>query len=384
MSPYGNWINYPSYGYAWVPRVSSGFQPYATNGHWIYTDYGWTWVSDYSWGWAPFHYGRWLYDNSYGWVWLPGSEWGPAWVAWRQTPDYYGWAPLGPGMSISVGINIPAVRWIFAPRRYISSRYLPRYYVRRQQNITIINNSTIINNRVVYNKNVYAGGPPHRDVERATGAPVRRVRVTNTSRPTTGRVSNDQLHIFRPAVNSSSRSSAAPKRVIPAKSGAAPAHGNSNAPARRVTPPSGNHAPARTVAPGRSPAERNTAPARGEAPARRTVPSQNREHAPAAPQHAPAAPQRKSAAPQARPAPSRTVPHSSPAPERAAPARQTSVHRAAPASRVSASSRPQRRVAPSRSSRPAPHVARSTVQRSTPRKSSSSAHSAPSRRVVQR
>ena len=67
LSPYGNWINYPGYGYVWMPGVT-GFRPYYTNGSWVYTNYGWTWASDYSWGWAPFHYGRWLNDRMYGWI----------------------------------------------------------------------------------------------------------------------------------------------------------------------------------------------------------------------------------------------------------------------------------------------------------------------------
>ena len=80
LSPYGNWIDNPDYGYAWVPNVSNNFTPYHTNGYWVYTNVGWTWVSNYSWGWAPFHYGRWLHDSYYGWVWVPGDEWGPGWV----------------------------------------------------------------------------------------------------------------------------------------------------------------------------------------------------------------------------------------------------------------------------------------------------------------
>src|SRR4249919_932696 len=86
MSPYGRWIDYPGYGYVWMPSVAYGFKPYATNGHWVYTDMGWAWNSDYPWGWAAFHYGRWFYDGSFGWMWMPGQEWAPAWVSWRKSP----------------------------------------------------------------------------------------------------------------------------------------------------------------------------------------------------------------------------------------------------------------------------------------------------------
>src|ERR1700754_3890356 len=65
LSPYGQWVDYPDYGYVWTPNAGPDFRPYATNGYWTYSDYGWTWVSNYNWGWAPFHYGRGFYDNYY-------------------------------------------------------------------------------------------------------------------------------------------------------------------------------------------------------------------------------------------------------------------------------------------------------------------------------
>jgi hypothetical protein len=85
LSPHGRWIDYPEHGYVWVPNGVTGFRPYETNGHWVWTDdYEWMWVSNYAWGWAPFHYGRWFSDPFYGWMWVPGYEWSPAWVAWRD------------------------------------------------------------------------------------------------------------------------------------------------------------------------------------------------------------------------------------------------------------------------------------------------------------
>ena len=94
LSPYGQWIDNPQYGYVWMPNVGPDFKPYSSNGNWVYTDGGWTWASNYPWGWATFHYGRWFFEEGYGWMWIPGNEWAPAWVSWRQSPQYYGWAPL--------------------------------------------------------------------------------------------------------------------------------------------------------------------------------------------------------------------------------------------------------------------------------------------------
>lgn len=100
LAPYGHWVALEGYGRCWQPGVAAyhpEWQPYADHGHWVYTNLGWYWVSDYSWGWVPFHYGRWLHDTRLGWCWCPDSVWGPAWVVWRTSDDYCGWAPLPPG-----------------------------------------------------------------------------------------------------------------------------------------------------------------------------------------------------------------------------------------------------------------------------------------------
>ena len=97
LAPYGSWVDIRPYGWCWAPRgVSADWRPY-TEGSWAYTDCGWTWVSYEPWGWAVFHYGRWLNDPHAGWVWVPGTVWGPAWVAWRWSDDWVGWAALSPG-----------------------------------------------------------------------------------------------------------------------------------------------------------------------------------------------------------------------------------------------------------------------------------------------
>src|SRR3546814_16106093 len=110
------------------------------------TNYGNTWVSDYEWGWAPFHYGRWTYTDYYGWAWIPGYEWGPAWVSWRSGGGFYGWAPLGPRMSINVHFGIPRHHLIFVPQRYMVSPGLYRSYVPFSNRVRISNTTTIINN----------------------------------------------------------------------------------------------------------------------------------------------------------------------------------------------------------------------------------------------
>jgi hypothetical protein len=203
LSPHGRWIDYPEYGYVWAPNMGPEFQPYSTGGQWVWSDeYDWMWVSDYSWGWAPFHYGRWFHDDYYGWMWMPGYEWSPGWVSWRTGGDYYGWAPLRPGISISIGFgnyNPPSNYWCFAPRRYINHRNIGNYCEDRGRNITIINNTTIINNYGNRNNVFVNGGPGRRDAERYTGR-IRSVNFRETDRPGGREFRNNRLSVYRPQI----------------------------------------------------------------------------------------------------------------------------------------------------------------------------------------
>jgi len=223
LSPYGEWINNPEYGYVWMPNVGPDFKPYSTNGNWVYTDEGWTWASNYSWGWAPFHYGRWFYEDGYGWMWIPGNEWAPAWVSWRRSPDYYGWAPLGPSVSMNMAVggsyNPPPHYWCFVPQQYVTNPHVTNYYVNEQQNVAIINNTTVIhnttivnntyNNTTIVNNNVsntrvtvnnYAGGPDPGEVSRVTGAPLRPIAVRESNTPG-GNGGGGAFAIYRPRIN---------------------------------------------------------------------------------------------------------------------------------------------------------------------------------------
>ncbi len=219
LSPYGRWVEYPNYGYVWIPNGNSGFSPYATAGHWVLTVDGWTWVSDYPWGWAAFHYGRWDYDNGYGWFWVPGDEWGPAWVSWRRSPGYYGWAPLRPGVSISVTFggeyHERNESWIFVRDRDITRSDVSRHYINRNRNVTIINNSTVIvNNRRDDKRNVtYVTGPDRSDVQKVTHRSVNVVAMREITQPGQ-RMSNGEMQVYRPHVQ---RSTGNGQNPVPSK-----------------------------------------------------------------------------------------------------------------------------------------------------------------------
>jgi hypothetical protein len=219
LTPYGDWISHPVHGYVWVPYAEPGFQPYATNGYWVMSNYGNTWVSNYDWGWAPFHYGRWYFDDYVGWAWVPGYEWGPAWVNWRTGGNYYGWAPLMPGVNIHVSVNIPTNYWVFVPKKRLISRNIYNYYVPRRNVVNIYNQTTVINNTYVYNNQTYVSGPARRDVERVTRRSVPVYQVNNSDRPGRTSMSRNNLKVYQPAVRrtaENSETSARPSRVLSA------------------------------------------------------------------------------------------------------------------------------------------------------------------------
>jgi hypothetical protein len=211
LNPYGRWMDYPQYGKVWICN-EPGFRPYYNSGHWEYTSYGWTWVSDYPWGWAPFHYGRWAFIDGYGWAWVPGYDWAPAWVCWGGGGDYYGWAPLSPGLSINVSIgSIPPDRWCFVPHQYINSPTINNYYVNSSQNVTIYKNVTVINNIHSSHNVRFIAGPKREDVERAAHITIQPRQISYAQKPGRTVVSNNAINIYRPGVT---HSQPAPARQV--------------------------------------------------------------------------------------------------------------------------------------------------------------------------
>lgn len=210
LSPYGDWIYTSDYGYVWRPYFDNpyAFRPYSSGGNWVYTEYGWTWASDYRWGWAPFHYGRWYFDDYLGWMWIPGYEWAPAWVTWGNYGDYYGWAPLGPNIYVSVNFNwyAPDPWWTFVPRRHFCSSNWRHYIYDRPvqvNNITYITNIYNGGNNNYRNQNNWFYGPRVSDVERYGNTRVRKMQVIDSDRPDRLMVNNGQVSVYRPTVDRS-------------------------------------------------------------------------------------------------------------------------------------------------------------------------------------
>lgn len=121
LDNYGDWQNVDGYGYAWRPRVDSGWVPYQ-QGSWVNDyPYGMTWVSSEPWGYAPYHYGRWANVGNQ-WYWIPERvnttpAYAPALVAFMPfDSNQIGWVPLGPGD--------PYVA------RYYDENWQPHYFTR--------------------------------------------------------------------------------------------------------------------------------------------------------------------------------------------------------------------------------------------------------------
>jgi hypothetical protein len=99
LDVYGEWGNFPGYGYGWAPYAPLGWSPYSSGMWGWYPGWGNTWISGEPWGWLPYHYGFWNFNPGMGWFWMPGSfnAWSPALVNWYSGPGWIGWAPIGRG-----------------------------------------------------------------------------------------------------------------------------------------------------------------------------------------------------------------------------------------------------------------------------------------------
>jgi hypothetical protein len=212
LAPYGNWLQASGYGYVWQPNVGSGWRPYS-DGQWVYTDDGWYWNSNENWGWATYHYGRWVNLDGYGWCWVPGSTWAPAWVSWRTSNDYVGWAPLPPEAAwqpdtgiqfgVSFGFDIGPGYYNFCPNRYFGYGDVGRYCLPPQNNVNIIEQTTNVTNIVNNNNVVYNGGPNYAALSR--NAQIRRAQIdrVNAADPAAlrGRWQGNRLRVATPHVN---------------------------------------------------------------------------------------------------------------------------------------------------------------------------------------
>lgn len=189
LEPYGAWRETSDYGYVWQPleaEESHNWRPY-TDGRWVYTDAGWTWVSEEPFGWATYHYGRWVRLRRIGWVWVPGEEWAPAWVSWRTSKNYVGWAPLPPEARFDrkSGIrnwadnyyDIGPDQYAFVPGDEFGSRRIQRSVVPVERNVTIVIETTNVTNITYANATIIDQGPNYEEMRSHSQQPIERYRL---------------------------------------------------------------------------------------------------------------------------------------------------------------------------------------------------------------
>jgi hypothetical protein len=189
LEPYGDWIETNDYGYVFHPREAEGsrrWRPY-TNGHWVYTDAGWTWISVEPFGWATYHYGRWTRLREIGWVWVPGNQWAPAWVSWRKSNDYVGWAPLPPEARFDqrTGIrnwsdsyyDVGPDQYCFVASREFGAPRVEQTLLPPERNVTIINQTTNVTNITYNNTTIVNEGPNYDELRSISREPVPRYRL---------------------------------------------------------------------------------------------------------------------------------------------------------------------------------------------------------------
>jgi hypothetical protein len=203
LEEHGRWMEHPRWGYVWLPNADDGnWRPY-TVGHWVNTEeHGWYWNSDEPWGWATYHYGRWVREDEEGWIWIPGREWAPAWVAWRESDEYIGWAPLPPEAAWEPGrgelsfassyYDSPRFDpfWIFVRPMHMVQPGLHRHILPRSRAPYILRNTNYVTNYSFVDRRVYNRGIRVNLVERSLNRSLPPVRIVSTD--------NHRDHGFRP------------------------------------------------------------------------------------------------------------------------------------------------------------------------------------------
>jgi hypothetical protein len=193
LEEHGRWKEHPRFGYVWLPNADDGnWRPY-TVGHWVNTEeHGWYWNSEEPWGWATYHYGRWVRDEEEGWIWIPGREWAPAWVAWRESDEYIGWAPLPPEAEWVPGrgelsfassyYDSPRFEpfWIFIRPMHMVTPGLHRHIMPRSRAPYILRNTSYVTNYSFVDRRVYNGGIRVNLVERSINRSLPPVRIVST------------------------------------------------------------------------------------------------------------------------------------------------------------------------------------------------------------
>jgi hypothetical protein len=225
LDPYGEWRETNDYGYVWQPREAEAggdWRPY-TEGRWAYSDAGWTWISDEPFGWATYHYGRWVRLRRVGWVWVPGNEWAPAWVSWRTSKDYVGWAPLPPEARFDrrTGIHnwadnyydIGPDQYAFVSSNDFGAEHVRRSVVPAERNVSIVIDTTNVTRITFANTMVINEGPSYDELRSRGPRQIERYRLRRErNTEAQARIRGDELEVSVPIL-SAVRNIFKPRRV---------------------------------------------------------------------------------------------------------------------------------------------------------------------------
>ncbi|HYY28738.1 MAG TPA: DUF6600 domain-containing protein [Chthoniobacterales bacterium] len=212
----GQWFNDRTYGAVWQPAVAStdqNWRPY-TDGRWVYTDRGWTWISNENFGWATYHYGRWARLSDKGWIWVPGSTWAPAWVSWRESDDYVGWAPLPPEAQAQQNVkiegwadnyyNIGPGSYVFLKVTDLANRSYRSSIIPSQDNVDVISRTRNVTNIYYDNSGITDNGPDYDRLVQNSNVKIDRYRLNFVQQNNPGEqfgaaTRGDQLQFVAPA-----------------------------------------------------------------------------------------------------------------------------------------------------------------------------------------
>jgi len=208
---YGDWVLIEPYGWVFQPRVNwLTWRPYEY-GFWAPTDlYGWTWISAEPFGWATFHYGQWMYDRFQGWVWIPGLDWGPAWVAWRASDEYIGWAPLMPQTSYYAAV--PGGAFLYVPTQQLVATDLSKRVMKEESVAHQLGRLTPVTNVEERGGVRINLGPPIEQIEHVIGARIPRVKLEDRS-PVTAASAPHSTRAPKPAGAPANDNTAAVRRA---------------------------------------------------------------------------------------------------------------------------------------------------------------------------
>ncbi|NOX18318.1 MAG: hypothetical protein GXO87_08560 [Chlorobi bacterium] len=186
LEGYGEWIEIGFNQFVWRPvYVSETWRPYSI-GRWLWTDYGWYWDSYEPFGGVTYHYGRWNYDYNLGWIWFPDYEWGPAWVEWRYSSSYIGWAPLPPNSVrrrtagvVSISYYDSYYNWNFVGYNNFYGRNLERHLIHGRRASSVFENSKRRRSSYYRDGKAYNGGIERNIIEQRSGREIRIRDVSN-------------------------------------------------------------------------------------------------------------------------------------------------------------------------------------------------------------